>query len=123
MFTRDVPLLSDRKGEVHVRSLQTASETLVVRLGHQHDDGVPLAKCAGNETAERPDKNRVARTEQHIVTMGGEAVSLGDALEAAADESPASNDRVEHREYVSLGARFVHIAVGASTEGLLHDLE
>ncbi len=55
--------------------------------------------------------------------MRGEAVSLGYAFEAAADESPASNDRVEHRENISLGARFIHIAVGAYTEGVLHDLQ
>ena len=94
-----------------------------MRRGHHRDDGVPLAKFAGNETAERADQNRVARTEHHIVTMRGEAVSLGYAFEAAADESPASNDRFEHRENVSLDARFIHIAVGASPEGLLHDLQ
>ena len=81
------------------------------------------AKCAGHETTECRDKDRVARTEHQIVTVGREAVSLGYALEAAADELPASNDRVEHGENVSQGARFIHIAVAASTEGLLHDLQ
>ena len=94
-----------------------------MRSGHHRDDGAPLAKFAGNETAERADQNRVARTEHHIVAMRGEAVSLGDAFEAAADESSASNDRVEHREDVSLHARFIDIAVGAAPEGLLHDLQ
>ena len=84
-----------------------------MRRGHYRDDGAPLPKFAGNETAERADQNRVARTEHHIVTMRGEAVSLGDAFEAAADESPASKDRFEHREHVSLEARLIHIAMGA----------
>ncbi len=68
-----------------------------MRPGHHCDDGVPLAEFAGNETAERADQNRITRTEHHMVTMRGEAVSLGDTLEAAADELPASNDRFEHR--------------------------
>jgi hypothetical protein len=58
-----------------------------------------------------------------MVTMRGEAVSLGDTLETAADELPASNDRLEHRENVSQGARLIHIAVSASTESMLHDLQ
>ncbi len=58
-----------------------------------------------------------------MVTMGGEAVPLGYAREAAADELRAPNDRVEHREQVSQGTRFVHIAMGAAAERLRHDLQ
>src|SRR6185503_15154576 len=119
----EIALLSDRQGNVHVGYLQTGLQASLVRRGYCRDDGVPIAQCAGNETAERVDHNRVTRTEHHIVPMRGEAVSLGDAFEAAADESPASTDRFENRENVSLNARLVHIPVGASPEGLLHDLQ
>ena len=70
-----------------------------------------------------PTRTASLEREQQMVTVGCEAVSRGDAFEAAADESAASKDRFEHRENVSLDARFIHIAVGTSPEGLLHDLQ
>jgi hypothetical protein len=65
----DVALLSDRTRDVRVPSLQTALETLIAFLAHTRDDGVPLRQCTGNETTEPVEENRIARIEQHMMTM------------------------------------------------------
>jgi hypothetical protein len=72
---------------------------------------------------QRIDKDGVAGTERQTMMMGSEAIASRDALEPAADESSATNDRVEHREQVSIRARFVDITVGASRQRLLHDIQ